>query len=140
MQTSFSPIRLALAAVASLLFVAPPMQAAHYRHIPVIHTFTFQVASNAVVAVGTNHSASLGDLMIGDRVSVAFEQQGDTLVARRIGKGILPKAHSPNGNPTPAPHHPKAASALAHTQGVIQAIDVEGGTLTVVARRVHPSP
>lgn len=118
-------------AVASL---AVPAQAAHLRRVAVVQTETFRVASNAVIAVGANRHASLGDVKVGDRISVAYLDQGGTLMARHISDGVPHKPRTSESTPQKPQHH-SSNSNLLHVHGVVNAVDPEAGTVTITHRR-----
>jgi hypothetical protein len=117
------------------LALAWPAQAARVRRVVAYQTDTFQVASNTVIAVGTNRKASLSDIHVGDRVGISYLAENGGNVARHISDGVphKPRTQNPNGTPPPKPHaHP--AQSLLHVHGTVQAVDVEGATITVSHR------
>lgn len=116
------------------LALALPTQAARVRLIRGSQTETFKVATNAHIAVGTNRSASLGDLKIGDHVSIGYVQEEGARVARRISDGAPHKPHNPSATPPQnPPRHPKT-SELLHAHGVVRAVDVQANTVTISHR------
>jgi hypothetical protein len=81
--------------------------------------------------VGTNHAAGLGDLKIGDRLSLSYDRENGTLVAHHIADGVPHKPRNPSVNPTPKIQHPHRISSLAHVHGVLQSVNVQAGTITL---------
>jgi hypothetical protein len=126
------------ATVALMLSIGFPV------HARVLRAYTFQtdvfrIATNATIVVGTNHKATLADLKIGDRVSVGYEKENQILVAHRVSDGVAHKAPSSGTNTTSASSSVKTHShangeTLLHVHGVVQAIDVGSGTVTVAHR------
>jgi Cu/Ag efflux protein CusF len=102
-------------------------------------TDVFQLASNATIVVGTNHKAALADLKIGDRVSVGYEKENQILVAHRIADGVAHKASSASTTNTNASSSVKTHShakgeTLLHVHGVVRAVDLSSGMVTVAHR------
>jgi Cu/Ag efflux protein CusF len=134
MKTPLVHWQLALALLASMLLLTPSARAAHLLRRSAFQTETFLVASNARIMVGVNHSATLGDLRVGDRVTIGFAQENGDWVAHRITDGVAHKPQSPGSNPTPKPVHHPGAPALAHINGIIRAVDIQAGTVTIAHR------
>ena len=113
-------------------------------HARVLRAYTFQtdlfrVGSNATIVVGTNHKASLSDLKIGDRVSVGYEKENNVLVAHRISDGVAHKTPSAsttntNANSSEKTHSHAKGETLQHVHGVVRAVDIASGTVTVAHR------
>jgi Cu/Ag efflux protein CusF len=104
-----------------------------------LQTDVFRVASNATIVVGTNHKASLADLKVGDRVSVGYEKENEVLVAHRITDGVSHKAPNASTDNTSAnssvkTHVHTKGEALLHVHGVVRAMDMSTGTVTVAHR------
>jgi len=129
--------RLIVTVAALLLITVEPTQAARFRRGRAFQTDVFQVATNARIVVGTNHSAALGDLKIGDRVSVGYNRENGTLVAHHIADGVPPKPRNPSVNPAPNSQHPHRTSSLAQVHGILQSVNVEAGTITIATRGRH---
>jgi Cu/Ag efflux protein CusF len=109
-----------------------PVQAARYgRNLP-YRTAVFQTANTTRIAVGTNHSASLLNVRVGDEVSISYDQENGTLMAHHISDGVPPKPRNLSVNS--AAHHLKTESTFAHLHGVVQAVDVQSGTVTLAYR------
>jgi Cu/Ag efflux protein CusF len=104
----------------------------------------FQVATNATIVVGTNHKAALADLKIGDRVSVGYEKENQILVAHRIADGLPHKAPNTSANNSTTnntgasssvkTHSHAKGETLLHVHGVVRAVDLSSGTVTVAHR------
>jgi Cu/Ag efflux protein CusF len=113
-------------------------------HARVLRAYTFQtdmfrIANNATIVVGANHKASLADLKVGDRVSVGYEKENNVLVAHRISDGVPHKAPNTSTNNTGASSSVKTHShakgeTLLHVHGVVRAVDIASGTVTVAHR------
>jgi hypothetical protein len=108
-----------------VLATVQPTQAARIRRSTAFQTDVFQVATNARIVVGTNRSAALGDLKVGDRVSLSYDRENGTLVAHHIADGVPPKPRNPSVHPAPKTQHPHRTSSLAHVHGVLQSVDVQ---------------
>ena len=132
MKTSFFRRQLILAAVAVAVAGVVPAQAARFSKHQVFRTAVFQTASTVKIAVGTNHSATLLDVKVGDHISIAYTQENGALVAHHISDGVPPKPRTPGVNPSPVAHHHSAtASVYFHVHGVVQSIDAQSGTVTL---------
>jgi hypothetical protein len=121
-----------LAALAVILAGVMPAQAVRLGKSPVYRLAVFQTASTAKIAVGTNYSASLLNLTVGDRVSIAYDQENGVLVAHNINDGVPPKPRNPGANSVS--HHPSTASTLAHVHGIVEAVNAQAGTLSIAYR------
>ncbi len=126
---------LALAVAALAVAGVLPAQAARLRIVHTYQTALFQTASTAKIAVGTNRSASLLDVNVGDHVSIAYDQENGAFVAHHISDGVPPKPRNPSVTPLPASHHRATASAYLHVRGIVQSVDAQAGTLTIAYRR-----
>ncbi|HVM48309.1 MAG TPA: hypothetical protein VMU04_09795 [Candidatus Acidoferrum sp.] len=115
-----------------LLALALPAAAAHGRRIAALRMETFHLASTTRITVGTNHSSSLGDLKVGDHISVSYIQENGMDVAQRIGDGVPHKAHTAGA--TSGSHHHATTPGLMHMHGVVRALDLQGGTFTITHR------
>lgn len=123
-----------LAVAALILAGGMPAQAIRIKQGLVYRTAVFQIASTTQIAVGTNRSASLLNLRVGDHVSIAFDQENGAWVARHISDDVPPKPHSAPTSVHPssaAHHHSSIAPALAHIHGVVHSVDPQAGTLTL---------
>jgi hypothetical protein len=96
-----------------------------------IQTDTIQVTSNTKIAVGATHSASLANLRVGDRVSIGYAEENGARVARRISDGVPHKTQNPSATPGANPQHHTGAPGVLHVHGVIRAIDLQAGTVTI---------
>jgi Cu/Ag efflux protein CusF len=130
---------LILAVSAFALAGALPAHAARYGRVyrPLVAaTAVFQTSTTTKVAVGLNRSASLLDLKVGDRISVAYAVENGALVAHHISDGVPPKSSTPGLNPAPVAHtHAHATTpAYAHVGGIVRSVDAQSGTLTIAYR------
>jgi Cu/Ag efflux protein CusF len=123
-----------VAFLALTLALALPVQAARLIRTRAYQTETFQVATNAHIAVGDNRKASLEDLKVGDHVSIGYVEENDAKLARRISDGVPHKPPTPGATPSQKPNHHPAASALLHAHGVIQSVDLDASTVTISHR------
>jgi len=130
MNTSIFRFKLTLAAVALLLAGVVPGRAAK----SVERTEVFTVAAKTKIEVGTNHHATLAAISVGDHVSVTYNDESGSLVAHQVSDNVPHKPHVPTEPPAnpkvPAPHA-KKPSIYSHVRGVVKAINVAAGTLTV---------
>ena len=122
---------LTVALLALTLVLALPAQAARVRRGAAIRTETFQITNTTRIAVGTNRSSSLGDLKIGDHISISYVQESGVQLARRIADGVPHKLHAPKTTPTPSAHHRTTTPGLLHAHGVLRAVDLQAGTVTI---------
>jgi Cu/Ag efflux protein CusF len=142
MKTRLFRWQLILALIVLTVAFALPVEAARGRRSrvlprqrPAVQTETFSVASSATIAVGTSRSASLGDLKVGDTVVIGYAQENGGRVAHLIGDGVTRKTRTSSSTVTPKVHRQAATGMLAHAHGVIQAVDVQAGTVTIAQRR-----
>ena len=127
-------IRLSMTVAAFVLATVQPTQAARVRRSTSFQTDVFQVATNARIVVGTNRSAALGNLKVGDRVSLGYDRENGTLVAHQIADGVPHKPRNPSVHPAPKTQHPHRTSSVAHVHGIIQSVNVQAGTITITIK------
>ncbi len=129
--------------ILALIFsVALPVHAARFRRVYFFQTDIFQVASNATITVGTNHKASLAEIRVGDRVNVGYEKEDGALVVHQIADGVPHKAPNPSATTSnktssnaSAKLHPHGnGESLHHVHGIVRAVDVHAGTVTIAYR------
>jgi Cu/Ag efflux protein CusF len=128
-----------LAGVFATVFFTYSADAARVRHLPrhhaAVQTETFSVAKDARIAIGSNGSASLGDVRIGDTINIGYVQENGALVARHIADAVQHTAvHSTKSPETKAQHHAGMAT-LSHTHGIVRSVDVQAGTITIAHKR-----
>ena len=121
------------------VFLTYSADAARVRHLPrhhaAVQTETFSVAKDARIAIGSNRSASLGDVRIGDTINISYVQENGALVARHIADGVQHTAvHSAKNSEIKAQHQ-TGTTALSHAHGVVRAVDVSAGTITIARKR-----
>lgn|SRR6516225_8938205 len=131
--------QLLFTAAALIFAIALPVHAARLKRVYTFQTDVFRVASNATIVVGDNHKAALGDIKIGDRVSIGYEKENNVLVAHRISDGVPRKAPNSGTSNTSASSsvktHPHTkGETLLHIHGVVRAVDISSGTVTVAHR------
>jgi hypothetical protein len=123
-----------------LLGLALPVQGIHIKRAVPYRTDIYQVAPGAKIVVRTNQAASLGDLRIGDRVSLAYAEQNGTLLVHRIADGMARGTANVRGTNSvatgaaPKPHAQGKVGALIHVHGIVRAINLQAGTVTVTHR------
>ena len=122
---------LILALLGFTLAFAFSTQAAQVKRARTNQTLTFQTDSNTKIMVGSNHSSSLANLKVGDHVSVGYAQDDGAQVARRIVDGVPHKPHTPGTTPNAHSKPHAKTSGLLHAHGVIRAIDLQAGTVTI---------
>jgi hypothetical protein len=137
MKTGLLGGKAILAAIILTVALVPSAQAKLRRvHVPRQHaaaqTETFTVPKDATIAVGSNHSASLGDLHVGDIVNIGYASENGAWVAHHVADGVVHNAvHS--GKNSESKTRQKAASTHAH--GIVRSIDLSSGTLTIAKKR-----
>ena len=137
MKTWFFRRQFILAVAALAVAGTLPAQAARSSKHPMYRTAVFQTASTAKIAVGTNRSATLLDVKIGDQVNIAYDQENGALVAHHISDGVPPKPRTTGANPLPVAHaarvahHSASAPVYFHVRGVVQSVDAQNGSLTI---------
>jgi len=134
MKTWFSRRHLLLAVAALAVAGVLPAQAARFSKHPAYRTATFQTASAAKIAVGTNRSATLLDVKVGDQISITYDQENGALVAHHISDGVPPKPRPASANPLPTAHiahHSAKATVYFHVRGVVQSVDAQNGSVTI---------
>src|SRR5580658_4805619 len=125
MKTLTFRLQFPLMVMALMMTGAISAHAARLRHVSVFQTEVFQITKTTKIVVGTDHSATLGDLNIGDRVSIAYEQENGAQVAHHIADGVPHKPQNLGVNPvpnSPPPSKPAKPSAFLHVHGIVQSI------------------
>ena len=136
-KTRFFRRQLLLAVAALLVAGVLPANAARFSKHPTYRTAVFQTASTAKIAVGTNHSATLLDVKVGDQISIAYDQENGALVAHHISDGVPPKPRTISTSPLPVAHaahtahHSTVAPVYFRVRGVVQSVDAQSGTVTL---------
>jgi Cu/Ag efflux protein CusF len=125
MKTLFFRRQLAIAVI-----VATTVIVSAHATVPTARQAVFQIVSTTKIALGTDHSASLVNLKIGDRVSIAYNQENGSLIAHHIADEVPQKIHS---EAKYTYHHPKPSKAgtVEHMYGIVRSVDVQTGTLTI---------
>jgi hypothetical protein len=101
-------------------------------------TQTFKVADNCRISIPDNKQATLGDLKIGDKVAIRYQEQLGASVANRIAKVVPPTGEHPKTTPPSTEPHPATpANSDLHAHGTITGIDPQGKTLTI-EEKAHP--
>ena len=119
--------------LASALAGAFPAQAG-VKRAAATQSETFQVATNAHIAVGTNHKAALADIKVGDRVGIGYVEENGVQTAHRISDGVPPKQTTTSSTtPSTKPSHHNGTTLL-HVHGVVQSVDTGAGTITITHR------
>jgi hypothetical protein len=123
-----------------MLGFALPVHAIHIRRTVPYRTDVYQVAPGAKIVAGANQAASLGDLRIGDRVSLGYSDQNGTFLVHRLADGMphaTTNTHGTNNvaaGAVPKPHAQAKTGALIHVHGILRAINLQAGTITVTHR------
>ena len=123
-----------LVVAALMMAVAVPAEAARLRVVAPARIATFQVAGNARITVGTDRSATLSNLNVGDRVSIAYDLENGVLVAHHIADGEVPKSTKMSNLSTSVVRHHAAESTYEHIHGIVRSVNAEDGTLTIEYR------
>jgi hypothetical protein len=131
MNTSLFKLKAALFAALLGMAVAVPVRAG-----VVAQTQTFTVAAGAKIVVGTNKSATLGNINPGDHVGLAYTDVNGVLTASHIRDfGPNPVRHPRTaGAKKPAT---QTASSMLHAHGIVGSVNVQARTLTITERQ-HP--
>ena len=135
MKTPSFRWQLTLAAMVLAMTVVQPAGAARLKTGSVARVAVFQVASTTKIVVGTDRAATLQNLNVGDRVSIAYDQENGALVAHHIADGVEHNAKRTGNLSTTTPsaeHHHTGTSTYKHTHGTVRSVDVQDGTLTIV--------
>jgi hypothetical protein len=117
--------KLALAVMVAVMAVVSAQAA-----IRTTRQAVFQTVSTTKIVYGTNRSASLANLNIGDRVNIAYDQENGSLVAHHIADGVPQHVRGK----VRVSYHRRTASSpstLWHVRGIIQSVDTQAGTLTI---------
>jgi hypothetical protein len=132
MNTSPFQLRTVLLAAVLGLGIAVPARAG----TSATQTQTFTVAAGAKIVVGTNKSATLGDIKPGDHVGLAYANVSGVLTASHIRDfGANPVRHARTAG-AKKPATPAASTAL-HAHGIVASVDVQAQTLTINERQHH---
>jgi len=94
----------------------------------------FTVPKDAVIAVGSNHSGSLGDLHVGDVVNIGYASENGARVAHHIADGAVHNTIHSGKTSENKTRHQTASTSLSHAHGIIRSIDVSSGTLTIAKK------
>src|SRR5205085_9997669 len=126
-----------LAITLVIIASVPAAQAGRVKRVPHVprqradQTETFTIAKDARIAVGSNHSASLGDLKVGDVVNIGYAQENGARIAHHIADGVQHKTlHTAKEPGSKTPRH-AATSAMSHAHGTVQSMDVQARILTI---------
>ena len=85
--------------------------------------------------MGSNHTASLGDLKVGDAINIAYSQENGSRLAHHIADGVQHNsARSTKAPGTKSQHHANTGT-LSHVHGVIRSLDAQGRTITIDHKR-----
>jgi len=128
-----------LAGIFATVLLTYSADAARVRHLPrhhaAVQTKTFSVAKDARIALGSNSSASLGDIRIGDTINIGYVRENGALVARHIADAVQHTAVHSNKSPETKAQHHAAMTTLSHAHGVVRGVDVSAGTITIAHKR-----
>ena len=99
---------------------------------------TFKVGTDCKIMLAEETAGALADLKVGDKIRIAYHDDGTTAVADKIhliadvkGGAKAGKAHDGG----------KKADADTHVHGKITAVDATAGTITVsVHQKAAPAP
>ena len=133
-------MRKMLVSLVVLAMTVPLVAVFAEKNPPVSKTFT--IGTNTVIAVGDNKAAKLADLKVGDKVGIAYHENGATLAADHVRVMIeQPKpAESPKAPGERAHNGPKKDDTELHVRGAITAIDTTANTVTVEVKEHHKRP
>ena len=132
MRTLHFRWQFALVVVALMMSVVLPADAVRIIRTKAYRFAIFHLASNAKIAVGTDRSATLLDLKIGEHVSIAYDQENGALVAHHIAEAVPHRSRNLSVNPGQVSHHPaKSLVVYEHVTGIVQSVNVQDNTLTI---------
>jgi hypothetical protein len=89
---------------------------------------TFKVGTDCRVVLAEDKAGALTDLQAGDKIGIAYHEDGATSVADRIHLIVETKGSGKDGK---AHDDTKKADTNKHVRGIITAVDTTAGTLTV---------
>ena len=91
---------------------------------------TFKAGASCKIVLADDKAGALTDLKAGDRIGIAYHEDGATSVADRIHLAVEAKDGKPHDST-------KKADSDKHVRGIITAVDTTAGTVTV---DVHQKP
>ena len=122
-------MKTAIVAVVAALLV--PVLAAQAKNEAAAMSKTFKVDNTCKIATATSKTAALADVKVGDKVSVAYREDGATLVAEHVHVMGEPKAAKGE--------HKKgeAKDTGLRIHGTVTAVDAQAGTMTIEVHEHH---
>jgi hypothetical protein len=107
--------------------VTVPLMAVFAQKSPPVSK-TFKVGAGCKIVVGENKAGTLTDLKVGDKIRIAYHDDGTTSVADRIHLNVEPKGEGKTGKEHVGGKK-EGGDTMAH--GIITAVDTTAGTVTV---------
>jgi len=115
--------------------VAVPLVAVFAQKNPPVSK-TFTVGAESKIVLGADKAGALADLKVGDKIGIAYHEDGTSLVADRIHVMSEDKAADKAAGKGAKPHEGKLKEDM-HARGVITAVDTKVGTVTVDVHEPH---
>jgi hypothetical protein len=89
---------------------------------------TFKAGKDCKIVLAEDKAGALTDLKAGDKIGIAYHEDGATSVADRIHLAVEAKVGDKDGKPHDGT---KKADSDKHVRGIITAVDTTAGTVTV---------
>ena len=115
--------------------VAVPLVAVFAQKNPPVSK-TFTVGAESKIVLADDKAGALADLKVGDKIGIAYHEDGTTFVADRIHVASEDKAADKGAGKGTKAHDGKLKDDL-RARGVITAVDTKVGTVTVDVHEHH---
>ena len=109
--------------------VAVPLVAVFAQKTPPVSK-TFKIGADSKIVLAEDKAGTLADLKVGDKIRIAYHEDGTTLVADKVHL-VLEAAKGAGKAGKPAGGGGKKADGDTHVHGTITAVDATAGTVTV---------
>jgi len=106
--------------------VTVPLVAVFAQKTPPVSK-TFKVGADCKIVLAEDKAGALADLKAGDKIQIAYHEDGTTMVADKIHL-VVEKSDAKTGK---AHDGAKKDTSVLHGYGKITAVDVTPGTVTV---------
>ena len=115
--------------------IAVPLVAVFAQKNPPVSK-TFKVGADCKIVLAGDKAGALADQKVGDKIGLAFHEDGATMVADRIH--VVAEEKGEKGAGKGAKGGKKADAGDVHARGVITAVDATAGTVTADIHEHHP--
>ena len=128
-------MRKTLISLIALAVVVPLVAVFAEKNPPV--SKTFKVGADSKIVLAEDKAGALADLKVGDKIGIAYHEDGATFVADKIHVIVEDKAADKTAGKGTKPHDGGALKNDEHARGVITAVDTKAGTVTADVHEHH---